>query len=238
MLPVALPLERERDWALLRVRFTTLAAWTVGCPLVGFLFCVAWALLFHFAEATATHCRVPNYLPSLSAAIGAATPERYVWRLCIALQSAPRLLVAAAYWRYYRAFPSPHRLYPRLCRAVLGLALGENLGLLLLTYVSSAESHGAQVLQVEMVAFHLQPGHLPGFRLLLLPSQLVLRGWSVHGLRLPGVPGGPVQHGLPHDCLVGLWQQGAGDLLPAGGEALLAEDWTVESRHGGPVLSL
>ncbi|XP_015683281.1 post-GPI attachment to proteins factor 2 [Protobothrops mucrosquamatus] len=141
MLPVALPSERERDGALLRVRFTTLAAWTVGCPLGGFLFCVAWALLFHFADATATHCRVPNYLPSLSAAIGAATPERYVWRLCIALQSAPRLLVAAAYWRHYRAFPSPHRLYPRLCRATLGLGLGENLGLLLLTYVSSAENH-------------------------------------------------------------------------------------------------
>ncbi|KAM3837907.1 post-GPI attachment to proteins factor 2 isoform 2-T4 [Vipera latastei] len=99
MLPVALPSERERDGALLRV---------------------------------------PNYLPSLSAAIGAAAPERYVWRLCIALQAAPRLLVASAYWRHYRGST---RLYPRLRRAVLGLALGENLGLLLLTYVSSGENH-------------------------------------------------------------------------------------------------
>uniref|UniRef100_A0A8C6VIZ8 Acyltransferase PGAP2 n=1 Tax=Naja naja TaxID=35670 RepID=A0A8C6VIZ8_NAJNA len=72
----------------------------------------------------------------LSAAIGASVPKCYVWRLCIGLQSALWLLVALAYWHHYRDYR-----YLCLCCAVPGLGLGKNLGLLLLTYVSSAENH-------------------------------------------------------------------------------------------------
>lgn len=45
---------------------------------------------------------------------------------------------------------------------------------------------------------------------------------SVHYLRFPGVRGGLLQHGLPHDSLLGLRQQGAGGELSAGGQALLS----------------
>ncbi|KAL1252771.1 hypothetical protein QQF64_017464 [Cirrhinus molitorella] len=129
----------DRDKPLIRVSFTRLAVITVCLPLLGLIACVVLAMLYHYNDATYTHCQVANYLPSISAAIS-LTPERYIWRFSIGLHSAPRFLVAAAYLSFYRG--RVWRLKEQLLSGfTFLLALCENVGLLLLTYVSSTETY-------------------------------------------------------------------------------------------------
>lgn len=84
--------------------------------------------------------QVSNYLPSISSAIS-RVPERYIWRCCIGLHSAPRYLVAAAYFNFY--YGRFAKSLPELLLSGLALicSLSENTGLLLLTYVSSSETY-------------------------------------------------------------------------------------------------
>ncbi|XP_029957338.1 acyltransferase PGAP2 [Salarias fasciatus] len=128
------------DRPLVRLPFTSFAVATVLLPLTGLLACLFISLLYHFQDATYTHCQVTNLLPSISAAIS-RVPERYIWRGCIGLHSAPRYLVTAAYFSFYRARFAGRLAELLLSAAALLCSLVENTGLLLLTYVSSTESY-------------------------------------------------------------------------------------------------
>eukprot|EP00795_Rhopilema_esculentum_P000336 gene336-9995_t len=86
---------------VIRVKFSSLAKIVLFFPCASLFSCVFVSFLLHWDEVTSTHCKVPNYLPSLSAAIGDYTPERYIWRIGIALHSFGRYMVAAIYMYFY-----------------------------------------------------------------------------------------------------------------------------------------
>lgn len=94
----------------------------------------------NYTESLLCFFQVPNYLPSISASIS-LSPESHIWRLCIGLHSAPRFLVAFTYFRFYKArFASRFPESPLSCLNLV-FSISENLGLLLLTYVSSSETY-------------------------------------------------------------------------------------------------
>ncbi|KAG8453140.1 hypothetical protein GDO86_004821 [Hymenochirus boettgeri] len=137
MLPVSVVSDRTGT-SLLSLRFTTFAVGTVCLPLFGFLFCIVWSLFFNFSESTATHCNVPNYLPSVSASIGGESPQRYVWRISIGLHSAPDF-AGCGIFNYYKAAHCPALLL--LLSLNFLFNAWEVFCLLLLTYISSSEDH-------------------------------------------------------------------------------------------------
>lgn len=109
--------------------FRLIALMTISLPLFGFLFCIIWSLMFDFTLSTSTHCGVTNYLPSISAAIGNFTPQKYVWRTAIGLHSTPRYIIAVMYfWFKHRS------------SVLLIVHLTEISSLVGLTFISSSEN--------------------------------------------------------------------------------------------------
>lgn len=112
---------------------------TISLPFFSFLFCVIWSIMYNFAEANATHCAVDNYLPSVSAAIGAFYPQKYVWMFSISLHFIPRLIVSQMYLNYFYTVIDPK--YTRLFRITWFSNVCENCFLLGLTLIASTSHY-------------------------------------------------------------------------------------------------
>ena len=110
-------------------------------PCFALFSCVGLSVIKDFERSTRTHCKVFNFLPSISAAIGDCEPQRYIWRFCFALDSVPRYLIG--YLQLLRVLQRHHVAYPELYSLVqIGnstLHFLELTFLLLLTYVSSSD---------------------------------------------------------------------------------------------------
>lgn len=78
-----------------------LAIITTALPLGAFVFCIGLSLISNFNESTSTHCKVKNYLPSISASIGSFSPQKYAWRIAIALHSSPRYFISYLHYTFW-----------------------------------------------------------------------------------------------------------------------------------------
>lgn len=143
MLPSYERLDDGQTKAWLKIPFGQIAVVVVSLPLLAFLFCVLWSVLYFFEESTATHCRVSNYLPSISAAIGNYQPQRFVWQVAIILHFVPRLLIANEYAKHYAVIIRMNRR-PVAYTACLFNAV-ENFALLGLSLWTSVTDYGARL---------------------------------------------------------------------------------------------
>ncbi|CAF3401936.1 unnamed protein product [Rotaria socialis] len=110
-------------------------------PCFALFSCVGLSLLKDFEKSTRTHCNVFNFLPSISASIGDCEPQRYIWRLCFALDSVPRYAIAFLQLRRLlnRHHIALQEIYPLVQITNSAIHILELTFLLLLTYISSNE---------------------------------------------------------------------------------------------------
>lgn len=135
-----LPLNRrQKKGFVFQVAIPNLAWTTCLLPLSSFVFCVVWSLLYNFEDSTFTHCKVPNFLPSISAAIGNYKTQRLVWGAAIAMHAVPRFLFTTIYRRYYRDVLNTRA--QRWANVAIALNIIENVALIGLTFIPSAYNY-------------------------------------------------------------------------------------------------
>ena len=71
-------------------------------PIVGLFLTGAISVYKDFESVNRTHCRVPNFVPSISSCIGNATPQRYIWRASIAMMLTVRSYSGLVYYHWFQ----------------------------------------------------------------------------------------------------------------------------------------
>jgi hypothetical protein len=81
-----------------------------------------------------------------------------VWRIAIAIHAGPRLLVARMYYRYYQGIL--YQWIHFMAAIACWLNVIENVALIGLTFISSAENHGKCIDQNSSITLPLYYGTL------------------------------------------------------------------------------
>lgn len=119
--------------------FAKVAWFTVSLPFLAFIFCIVWSIIYNFEHSTSTHCKVYNFLPSVSAAIGHYKPQKNVWKTAIAVQALIRVLVLILYRRYYKEHI--YKWAQSMCNLATTAYAVENISLVTLSFWTSDENY-------------------------------------------------------------------------------------------------
>lgn len=103
----------------------------------GLFLCFLIASTVHHANTTSTHCGVFNFWPSVSSAIGNNNPERFLWRLAVALHNVMVMFDSFLFLPRFPQAPRSAVVLARFWALCKGLSCA---GLYLLTFLSSTEN--------------------------------------------------------------------------------------------------
>lgn len=126
------------------IRFDVVVRITLGLLVFGVVFCVITGVLFQLESIDENPCNVSNTMPIISSLL-APSPQRYVLRLCFALFSVPRFVVAYVYWLHFRRQECfiqmvSLRVYHRVVNWIFVLSLADVTSLIGIIYISSIEN--------------------------------------------------------------------------------------------------
>lgn len=128
------------------VSFRQVCMVTAALPMVTLFMCFVSAYIYQLDDIHETHCRVYNVIPSISAITG-VSPQRYFWRICIALHIGPRFIIAFCYKSFYMnemkclKAPSHKESIRMLIQLVFWLHFIEISALCGVTYISNRENY-------------------------------------------------------------------------------------------------
>ncbi|XP_065884524.1 post-GPI attachment to proteins factor 2-like isoform X2 [Dysidea avara] len=141
-LELQLPKYTTSGHTLISIPYTPIFLINVGIALGSFSTCVTLGYVLHFEGATATECKVPNVVPSISAITGGFTPERYVWRYGMAYFSWPRTFDSFLIYGFFAASSLNRKAWYSILNKISWLCyVIEHVSLFALTYVSSTENY-------------------------------------------------------------------------------------------------
>ncbi|KAG8189016.1 hypothetical protein JTE90_014530 [Oedothorax gibbosus] len=109
------------------------------------VFCFITSMIFSFEFVNTTICPVFNFCPSVSAITG-ISPQRYVWRISVALHSTPRLLLASVYYSHYlrkskNVEDESKSFYKNIVKMNYWFHVTEIMALIGVTYISNKENY-------------------------------------------------------------------------------------------------
>ncbi|XP_050296434.1 post-GPI attachment to proteins factor 2-like [Anthonomus grandis grandis] len=149
IMPNTIPERNESKGEMIihyRINFKYVCLCTVTIPLAALVICLVSAYIFQFDDVHETHCRVFNIVPSISAITG-VSPQRYIWRISVALHIGPRVIISAVYNAYQLKKINPLAEPNLKTKAQLWLNLAyvlnliETAALCGVTYISNKENY-------------------------------------------------------------------------------------------------